>query len=225
MTIHRMKLVVAVVLTLLLSGSAFGGTIQATPAPVASGPGLGFASVAAVVTVQANNDNVPSATALDGNTVVPLKRFDFPDYIDIQFTVLPSDGVTEYQVSEFVDNNTGSAWGSYRMQLGFGSGANFVLSALNDGLDFDFPNYDTPPTSAAFPTVLTPDEDQLVFTGGNHGAGAQPYTFRVDVPNLAGRISPTFTLRQIPIVVPEPTKLILVGISAICLGMLYRRHD
>ena len=180
--------------------------------------------MAAVVTVQANNDNVPSTNFLDGNILVPLKRFDFPDYIDIQFTVLPSDGVTEYQVSEFVDNNTGSPWGSYRMQLGFGTGVDFVLSALNDGLDFDFPTYDTPPTSAAFPTVLTPDEDQLVFTGGVHGAGAQPYNVRVDVPDLVGRISPTFTLRQIPIVVPEPSTLVL-GISAIGLGMFYRRHD
>lgn len=225
MKIHRMKLVVAAVLTPLFSASAFGGTIQATPAPVASGPGLGFATVAAVVTVQANNDNVPSPNALDSNIIVPLKRFDFPDYIDIQFTVAASDSVTEYQVSEFVDNNTGLPWSSYRMQLGFGTGANFVLSPLNDGLDFDFPNYDTPPTSGAFPTVLTPDEDQLVFTGGIHGGGAQLYTFRVDVPNLVGRISPTFTLRQIPIVVPEPTNLVLVGISAICLGMFYRRHD
>jgi hypothetical protein len=225
MKIHRIKLVLAAVLIPILSASAFGGTIQATPAPVASGPGLGFATVATVVTVQADNDNVPSANALDSNTVAPQKRFDFPDYIDIQFTVLPSNGVTEYQVSEFVDNNTGSPWGSYRMQLGFGTGANFVLSALNDGLDFDFPNYDTPPTSGAFPTVLTPDEDQLVYTGGIHGAGAQSYTFRVDVPNLAGRISPTFTLRQTPIVVPEPTNSAMVGISAICLGMLYRRHD
>src|SRR5262245_51647709 len=147
MTIQRIKLVVAALLTPLLSGSAFGGTIQATPAPVASGPGLGFASVAAVVTAQANNDNVPSQTSLASNIVVPLKRFDLPDYIDIQFSVAASDGVTEYQVSEFVDNNAGLPWASFRMQLGFGTGANFVLSALGDGLDFDSPNYDTPPTS------------------------------------------------------------------------------
>jgi hypothetical protein len=223
MKMPRMTLVVAAVLAPLLSHSAIGGTIQATPAPVASGPGLGFATVAAVVTGQANNDNVPSPNAMDSNIIVPFKRFDSPDYIDIQFTVLPSDGVTEYQVSEFVDNNTGLSWSGYRMQLGFGTGANFVPSPLNDGLDFDFPNYDTPPTSGAFPTVLTPDEDQLVFSGGIHGGGAQPYTFRVDVPNLAGRISPVFTLRQIPIVVPEPTSLVLVGILSICLSMLYRR--
>src|SRR3954449_13223870 len=103
MNIHRMKAVLAAVITLYLSGSVFGGTIQATPAPVASGPGLGFASVAAVVTAQANNDNVPNANLTDSNIVVPLKRFDFPNFIDIQFSVAASDGVTEYQISEFVD--------------------------------------------------------------------------------------------------------------------------
>src|SRR5215212_3011909 len=167
----------AAVLTLHLSGSAFGGTIQSTPAPIASGPGLGFASVAANVTIQANNDNVPNGNAADSNIVVPLKRFDFADYIDIQFSVAASDGITEYQFSEFVDNNTGSLWGSYRMQLGFGTGGSFVPSTPGDGLDFDFPDYDTPPTSGAFPTVLTPNEDLLIYTGGIHGGGAQPYNF------------------------------------------------
>jgi hypothetical protein len=224
MNIHRMTFVTVAALTLLASSAVFGGTIQATPAPVASGPGLGLASVAAIVTIQANNDNVPSANAQDSNIVVPFKRFDFPGYIDIQFSVAPSDGITEYQVSEFVDNNTALPWGSYRMQLGFGIGPNFILSGANDGLDFDFPSYDTPPASGAFSTVLTPDEDQLVYTGGIHGAGAQPYNFRVDVPNLAGRSSPTFTLREIPIVIPEPTTLILTIIAVLGLA-IYRRHD
>jgi PEP-CTERM motif-containing protein len=225
MKIHRMKLVAAVAAILLFRASAFGGTIQATPAPVASGPGLGFANVAAVVTVQANNDNVPSANGTDGNLVVPLKRFDSANFIDIEFTVLASDGTTEYKVSEFVDNNTGSAWSSYRMVLGFGTGANFIISPLGDGLDFDFPNYDTPPTSGAFPTVLTPDEDQLVFTGGLHGGGAQPYNFRIDVPDLIGRQIPQFTLRQIPTAnpIPEPSTLILASVAA--LGLVRRRRD
>jgi hypothetical protein len=222
MMMNRMRTTVAALLNLFLGASAFGGTIQATPAPAVSGPGLGFANVAAVVTVQPDNDNVPSANALDNNILVPLKRFDFPDYIDIQFTVAPSDGVTEYKVSEFVDNNTGLPWSSYRMVLGFGTGTNFVISPLNDGLDFDFPNYDTPPTSSAFPTVLTPDEDQLVFTGGLHGSGAQPYSMRIDVPNLTGRLSPTFTLRQIPTAVPEPTTLVLTTVVALVVMMVRR---
>ncbi len=167
-----MEFIVAAAMAALLSSTASAGTILATPAPVASGPGLGFASVPVVVTVQPNNDNVPDPQKLDNNITVPLKRFDSLNYIDIEFSVAPSDGVTEYQVSEFVDNNTASPWSSYTMQLGFGTGAAFVLSPLNDGLDFDFPDYDTPPTAAPFPSVGTPDEDQLVFSGGLHGSGA-----------------------------------------------------
>jgi hypothetical protein len=215
--------VAAVAIILLFRAAAFGGTIQGTPAPVASGPGLGFATVAAVVTVQANNDNVPSPNGIDANLVVPFKRFDSANFIDIQFTVLASDGVTEYQVNEFVDNNTGVPWGSYRMVLGFGTGANFVISPLGDGLDFDFPNYDIAPTSGAFSTVATPDEDQLVFSGGTHVSGAQPYNVRIDVPDLSGRQTPTFTLRQIPTVIPEPRTLILASVAA--LGFVMRRRD
>jgi hypothetical protein len=205
------------------SNPSLAGTIVSSPAPAVSGPGLGFANVAAVVTVQANNDNVPSPNALDNNIVVPLKRFDSANYIDIVFTVAPSDGVTEYQVSEFVDNNTALPWTNYRMQLGFGTGAGFVLSAANDGLDFDAPNYDTPPVSAAFSTVQTPNEDELVFTNGLHGMGAQPYSFRVDVPNLIGRINSTFTLRQLPTPVPEPSVLSLIGMGLFMLARTRRR--
>ena len=74
--------------------------------------------------------------------------------------------------------------------------------------------------------MQTPDEDQLVYTGGLHGAGAQSYGFRVDVPDLTGRASPTFTMRETPISIPipEPSTLILAGIAALGL-VLYRRHD
>jgi hypothetical protein len=218
------RILVATALMILVGESAFGGTILSSPAPSTSGPGLGFASVAAVITAQANNDNVPNANSLDNNLLIPFKRFDHADYVDIVFTVSGSEGVTEYQVSEFVDNNTGLPWTSYKMQLGFNTGINFTPSALNDGLDFDFPNYDTPPSSGAFPTVGTPDEDQLVFSGGVHGAGAQPYNFRIDVPDLIARQVPTFTLRETPISapIPEPATLILASFAA--LGLMWRRR-
>ena len=226
MKVGQMKLVVAVAVVLLFRGAAFGGTIPSSPLPVASGPGLGIASVAAVVTVQANNDDV---NAVDNNIVVPFKRFDKADVIDIVFTVAPSDGgVTEYQISEFVDNNTGLPWTSYTMQLGFGTAAagNFVLSTAGDGLDFDFPLVQTPtPTSGAFPNVATPNEDQLVFSGGIQGFGAQPFSFRIDVPDLNGRQIPQFTLRQIPTAapIPEPSTLILASVAALALVRRRRR--
>jgi hypothetical protein len=223
MKVAQMRLLVAVAVILLFRGAAFGGTILSSPI-VTSGPGLGIASVPAVITVQANNDNVPADNRLDNNLVVPFKRFDHDDFIDIQFTVAPSEGFTEYQVSEFVDNNTGLPWTSYKMQLGFTVGGVFTPSIANDGLDFDAPNYDTLPNSGAFSTFATPDEDQLVFSGGLHGAGAQPYNFRIDVPDLIGRQVQTFTLRQTPVSapIPEPSTFVLATIAAI--GLMRRRR-
>ena len=188
----------------LLVASAPAGQINATPLPTASGPGLGFVNIAALVTVVPNNDDSPGALP-DNNTVVLLKRFNSTGYIDIPFTVTPTAGVTEYQVSEFVDNNTGSNWNVYSMLLGFGTGAGFTqVGGLGDGLDFDTGppgGNTTPPTSTAIPTVTRPNEDSLVFSGGTQGSGAQQYQFRIDVSDLIGR-SGTFTLRQQPVALP-----------------------
>ncbi|MDA8746046.1 PEP-CTERM sorting domain-containing protein [Rubripirellula amarantea] len=196
------------------TASASAGTISSVPAPVVGGPGLGTVAVPAIITVQANNDNVPDPSKLDNNIFVPVKRFDNPGYIDIEFFVSPSDGVTEYKVFESVDNNTGVNWSSYRMELGYGLGAAFTKSIAGDDLDFDFPHYDLSPTSSAMPLVGLPDEDTLVFKGGVHGSGSESYEFRIDVPDIA--TSPyfsRFTLRQIPIPVPEPSTFALFGIA------------
>jgi hypothetical protein len=227
MKIHGKLFVCALAAVLLMTASSVAGTINSVPTPTASGPGLGLVAVPAVVTVLANNDNVPSVGVLDNNIVVPVKRFDNADYIDIVFTVTPSGGVTEYAVTEFVDNNTGIPWSSYTMQLGTGFGPGFVKSTAGDGLDFDDPSYDTPPMSTAMPTVITGmtsgDEDELVFTGANQGPGAQLYRFRIDVPDLSTLPAfGTFTLRQIPTPIPEPTAIALAGFALAGFGW-YRR--
>ncbi len=178
------------------------------------GPGLGTVAVPAIITVLPNNDNVPAAGVLDNNIFVPIKRFDFNGFIDIEFHVAPTGGVTEYSVFESVDNNTGVPWNGYRMVLGHGVGPGFVPSLPGDGLDFDSPTYDLPPTSSALPIVAAPSEDVLLFSGGIHGSGAETYQVRVDVPDV-----PTFphfssfTLRQVPRPVPEPGTLALLGIA------------
>src|SRR5689334_38140 len=95
---------------------AHAGTINSSPVPVASGPGLGFVNIAAILTTNPNNDDSPGPLP-DNNIVVPLKRFDSTGFIDIPFRVNPSEGVTEYQFTEFVDNNTGANWKKYTMTL------------------------------------------------------------------------------------------------------------
>jgi hypothetical protein len=212
------------VLAGLFVGSTLAGQINSTPAPVASGPGLGFVSIAAIVTDTPNNDDVPG-TQPDNNMIIPFKRFDSTGFIDIPFTVAATQGVTEYLVTEFVDNNTGSSWNSYTMLLGFGTGAGFTqVGGTGDGLDFDTGppgGNTTPPTSTALPTVTRPNEDTLVFSGGIHGSGAQQYQFRIDVPDLGGRAG-TFTLRQQPTPVPEPAAIVFVGFALA--GLSLRRR-
>ena len=222
MKIHRMELVVAILVVAFLSSTALAGTIASLPAPGISGPGLGFATVAAIITVTPDNDNVPGPLP-DNNITVPLKRFDSANFIDIQFNVNNSTGVTEYLVNEFVDNNTGVPWSSYRMELGQGTGAGFVISPAGDGLDFDTGppgGNDTPPTGP-FAIISRPNDDTLVFSGGVHGAGAQPYSFRIDVPNRGVEFG-SFTLRQIPVAIPEPGAIVLTMFAF--LGLALRRR-
>ena len=187
---------------------ARAGQIVSVPIPTSSGPGMGFVNIALIVTPTPNNDDVPGALP-DNDIIVPQKRFDSVGFIDTEFTVSTTSGVTEYQVVEGVDNNTGINWSAYTMLLGFGTGAAFTqVGGLGDGLDFDTGppgGNNAPPSSGAFPIVSRPNEDQLVYSGGVQGLGAQLYQFRIDVPDLTGH-NGKFTLRQQPVAVPEPRR-------------------
>src|SRR5262245_52600576 len=74
-------------------GSA--GTIDPNAA-VSGGPGLGSASVPAVSTTAANNDDDAVGTA---NTVTVTKSFGSVNPIDIRFQITNSGGITEYRVT------------------------------------------------------------------------------------------------------------------------------
>ncbi|QDS98068.1 PEP-CTERM sorting domain-containing protein [Adhaeretor mobilis] len=148
--------------------------------------------------------------------VVAQKHYTGIGPVDIQFdvfTATPPGGTTEYLFQEGVDNSTPFDWSGYRIELGFGMGAGFVPSTPGDGLDFDAPDFSSPPDfSTFFSTLDVWTEDVIQVSGGLHpnggGYSLPPYEFTIDVPD--GITS--FTLRQSPIAaVPEPTSLALLA--------------
>lgn len=195
----------AIITSAQLFGSEYG-----------TGPGLGTVDIPVIATPDSNNDNQPGGT--DNNIIVPIKRFDHPGYIDIVFNVSPSSGTTEYKFFESVDNNTFVPWSSYTMQLGFGTGLAFNnTGGASDGLDFDDPTYDLAPSSSAFSNIsMSPD--LLVFSNGLLLSGAETFQFRIDVPD--GITS--FTLRQTPTAIPEPSLCVLAALAS--LGWLAHRR-
>lgn len=151
------------------------------------------------------NTNVLSILQKDYTAVGP---------VDIILTVINSGGTTEYTVVEGVQNNTGVDWTGYRIELGFGSGAGFIPSTPGDGLDFDTPA----PSSAVdfnpgpgWPTVTALSEDELVASGATISdlTYVGNIIFHVDVPDGIS----TFTIRQQPIAVPEPTSGVLLALA------------
>lgn len=201
----------------VLCSTAFAGminSVQMFGTQAGTGPGMGDVSVPVILTINVNNDNQVGGGPLDNNITVPIKRFDNNGDIDMVFNVAPTNGVTEYKVFESVDNNTGINWAGYTMKLGFGIGAGFALSLPGDGLDFDAPFFDPPPVSSAFANVLL-GEDVLSFSNGTQSSGSETYQFRVDIPDLPdlpGGVA-SFTIRQTPQTVPEPSTLVLLGIG------------
>ena len=224
------KLFALVLSFAVLAGTASAGTItgvQTFGLQDGTGPGLGTVSVVVVPTSNPDNDNQVGGEATDNNISVPVKRFDKLGEIDIVFQIQPSGGVggvTEYKVFESVDNNTSINWSDYIMELGFGTGANFIPVPSGSGLDFDFPTFDSSPVSSAFSTVTPVGENKLIFTDGVQSTGSETYQFRIDVPDspISGVAFESFTLRQTPIGVPEPSSVLLLLGAVACLG-LYRK--
>ena len=216
-TTHQSMICVAVVYILLVTSGIQAGEVTAV------NWFSGVASVAAEPVpslVTPNNDNV---VGLSPNTFFVWQK----DYIaigpvDLVFDVVDSGGVTEYAVFEGVTNNTGLDWGGYHIELGFGTGGDFVKSPAGDGLDFDAPDYDSlvdfNPSPGFFLTPLVTEDDIIASDGiMTNLSYAGDFVFHVDVPDGISE----FTIRQSPIEVPEPATLSLFGLGSL---LFYRKR-
>ena len=156
-----------------------------------------------------NNDAVGTSP---NEVFIPQKNYVGIGPVDIEFTVSDSGGVTEYHFREGVFNGTGIPWTDYHMELGFGMGTDFARSTAGDGLDFDFPEQNSPVSMGPFTTIVVGEDTidayngvvpPLVYVGYLH--------FHIDVPDGIT----AFTIRQYPTIdgtVPEPSSLLLASI-------------
>lgn len=99
-------------------------------------------------------------------------------------------------------NGTGVDWTDYHVELGFGTGAGFVISPPGDGLDFDAPDVDSPMQFSPFTTVVIGEDTIDAFDGIVPIGGFNVFEFSIDVPNGITE----FTVRQYPTTAPVPVK-------------------
>jgi len=188
----------------------------------------GVASVAGTAflpPVAPNNDNVFGTSP--NEIIVTQKDYVGIGPVDLVFDVVDSGGVTEYVVVEGVQNNTGLDWTGYHIELGFGEGDDFVKSPSGDELDFDAPDVDSDfffdPSPGFFPATVVSEDD--IVAGGGVMADldwAGYFRFHMDVPDGI----PSFTIRQSPIPVPEPSTLgLLTAVGGIGLIVRGRRRQ
>jgi hypothetical protein len=152
------------------------------------------------------------------NTVTVSKTFMASlQPIDIVFNVAASNPAqTEYLFNETISNRTGATWTDFHWQLGFGSGANFVLAPAKT-ISFNLNNAEpegielTP--SGAFETKTFSANDIAASTV--NGPGVPNNTsllaaFAIDIPTGLNRAQ--LTLREFA--TPEPPSLLLTGVGA-----------
>ena len=193
----------------------------------ASGPGLGSVVTPTFGTPAPVNDNVVGASP--NTLIISEKHFDNVAIIDMEFGVneepVPGATVTEYQVREIIFNDTGVTWSGHNVQLGYGTGAGFVLSTAGDGLDFDDTDLDSIFAFGPF-TSPTIGADTLDMTGGTvPNGGSFVLEFALDVPNIP--LSHKFTIRQLVrtgAVIPEPSAFALAVIGLLSLGSITGRR-
>lgn len=206
-----------------------------------------FSTLASTATPTPNNEDYTGTFANNVNkatfnsNAVPVASGTI-SRLEGVFAVADSNGATEYALTiqgaydSAVDPPLSSG---YRLQLGFGVGANFVpASVVFPALDFDFPQ----PSNPALPTAIslfgiTPlfdlqshRSDAIVWSGHDlNGSFFHTSLFRlpIDVPDLPATVMTHYAAGELPLdfpqgakaftirgsFIPEPTTSVLAAIT------------
>jgi hypothetical protein len=145
--------------------------------------------------------------------------------IDIVFVVEDSGGVTEYEATFFLRNQTDHDWVGLTLQIGTGIGDAFMPIDDAIGLDFDTPHRDMAPEAWAFDLVAhTPTRIEWGGTGRISPPQREAFFYNLDVPDAAALGEPaggySFTIRHQPVALPEPSTLLGLGV----LGLITLRR-
>jgi hypothetical protein len=201
-------LIGAALLSLLIdfttSTSALAGTIVGTTTPAPN-----------------NDDYTGTFPGPNVSSTLNFTGFDS----DVVLSVAPSGGTTEYsfQLAAILSAPTTAI----HVELGFGTGSNFVSAAsVVPGLDFDAPLPGLPaPKSSAFP-IVNAQPYLIEYSGGTaDGSVFDLADFELDVPDFPASIT-SFTLRErTGPAVPEPSTIAGAGcgLATVLLAALLRR--
>ncbi|OYP34437.1 PEP-CTERM sorting domain-containing protein [Rhodopirellula sp. MGV] len=193
------------------------------------GPGT-LTSAPTADTTDLNNDNFAGA-GIDNGNQINFEGITITDLQPIDFVIeaTNSGGTSEYFMNfGTAVNDTGVAWKGLRLELGSGTGFDFMRTTNPFpgvvGLDFDFPDTDPTVSSIDLP-VVEHTADMIFFTGGviAPGESATGQQLSLDLPDIGGLMTYNFTLRMEVVAIPEPSMVALLG-GIGCVGVFRRRR-
>jgi hypothetical protein len=225
MPIKSQILTLSVVLTMLVASANQAGII------VSTGPNAAIKIDTTFSTIP-GTANLDALQGINDNFIAYDVTFSSLQSIDLVFTVTNSLGITGYDLGPFAKNSTGGSWTNYVIQLGFGTGSNFVQLAspnleIDDAAHADLVYSSTAPTSAHALTVA------WIGNATTTKNALKDMALSIDVPDLDPATLPSFaqvagdpnsyllTIRQTASTAPEPTSLVLLLLGG---GALFRRQ-